>query len=399
MNVIIQKEKQIPVKESCDVFVAGGGIAGVSAALAAARNGASVILAEKQCILGGLATAGLVTIYLPLCDGCGKQVSFSQAEELLRLSMKRCVQDRYPKPWIENGTDEEKTKTRYEVQFNPQLFALDMERILKEAGVKIMYDTVICDCVVEDKKICAVIVENKSGRGAYAVKSVVDATGDADMCKFSGAETALFKPQNVLAAWSYANTKDGLKLNMLGFSEVPDEDKTGNEAPPLTKRRFSGIDGDEISEMLCMSHEQVLKDFEKKKAKDDAYEPVTIATMPQLRMTRRIAGKYVLDDKEMHKRFESSIGLISDWRKRGPVYEIPFETLYGSDIKNLACAGRNISVTDNMWDISRVIPPCAVTGQAAGTAAALCNDFENLDISLLQERLKSAGVVLHEDEL
>ena len=66
MNVIIQKEKQIPVKESYDVFVAGGGIAGVSAALAAARNGASVILAEKQCILGGLATAGLVTIYLPL---------------------------------------------------------------------------------------------------------------------------------------------------------------------------------------------------------------------------------------------------------------------------------------------------------------------------------------------
>ena len=180
---------------------------------------------------------------------------------------------------------------------------------------------------------------------------------------------------------------------------MPDEDKTGSEAPPLTKRRFSGIDGDEISEMLCMSHEQVLKDFEKKKAKDDAYEPVTIATMPQLRMTRRIEGKYVLDDKEMHKRFESSIGLISDWRKRGPVYEIPFETLYGSDIKNLACAGRNISVTDNMWDISRVIPPCAVTGQAAGTAAALCNDFENLDISLLQERLKSAGVVLHEDEL
>ena len=54
---------------SCDVLVAGGGIAGIAAALAAARSGADVILAEKQCVLGGLATSGLVTIYLPLCDG------------------------------------------------------------------------------------------------------------------------------------------------------------------------------------------------------------------------------------------------------------------------------------------------------------------------------------------
>ena len=56
---------------SCDVLIAGGGVAGISAALAAARNGADVILLEKQCVLGGLATSGLITIYLPLCDGRG----------------------------------------------------------------------------------------------------------------------------------------------------------------------------------------------------------------------------------------------------------------------------------------------------------------------------------------
>ena len=89
MYTITEKERQIPVKGEYDVFVAGGGVAGISAALAAARNGARVVLAEKQCMLGGLATAGLVTIYLPLCDGCGRQVSFGQAESVTRCSLMR----------------------------------------------------------------------------------------------------------------------------------------------------------------------------------------------------------------------------------------------------------------------------------------------------------------------
>ena len=66
MEQYIKEELKIPLHPSVDVVVAGGGIAGISAALAAARNGAEVLLIEKQCILGGLATAGLVTIYLPL---------------------------------------------------------------------------------------------------------------------------------------------------------------------------------------------------------------------------------------------------------------------------------------------------------------------------------------------
>lgn len=394
MNTITEKQREIPVCGKYDVFVAGGGIAGVSAALAAARSGADVILADKQCILGGLATSGLVTIYLPLCDGCGRQVSFSVAEELFKLSIMRCVCGKYPKAWLEGGSKEEKIKERYEVQFNPQLFAIDMERLLKENGVKIMYDTFICDTVTEDKKIHAVIVENKSGRRAYEVGSVVDATGDADMCKFAGAATDTFKAKNILAAWSYGKYKDGVRLNMLGYCESALKGKKA-----LEQKRFGGIDADEISEMLSLSHTQVLNDFVKKRQDDNEYEPVTIATMPQLRMTRRICGKYVLDDSEMHKRFENSVGLISDWRKRGPVYEIPFDALYGEDVKNLICAGRCISVSDDMWDISRVIPACAVTGQAAGIAAAMSDDFSKCNIAELQQKLKSAGVVLHECDL
>ena len=90
-----------------DVAVFGGGVAGVASALASARQNKKVVLVEKQCVLGGLATSGLITIYLPICDGKGHQVSFGICEELLRLSMELGWQRKYPSAWVENGTFEE----------------------------------------------------------------------------------------------------------------------------------------------------------------------------------------------------------------------------------------------------------------------------------------------------
>ena len=87
--------------------------------------------------------------------------------------------------------------------------------------------------------------------------------------------------------------------------------------------------------------------------------------------------------------------MVSDWRKRGPAFEVPFRTLYSAKVKNLICAGRCTSVTDRMWDIMRVIPCCAVTGEAAGTAAALTDDFSALEVKVLQQKLVEKGVKLH----
>ena len=116
-------------------------------------------------------------------------------------------------------------------------------------------------------------------------------------------------------------------------------------------------------------------------------------------MTRRIVGEYTLLHTEEHKYFPDSIGMISNWKKRGPIYEVPFGTLFSRSVPNLICAGRCVSVGETMWDIMRVIPCCAVTGEAAGLAAALTDDFTTIDLELLQKKLTERGARLHESEL
>ena len=398
--MFLQENIKTEIIKEYDVAVCGGGVAGISAALAAARNGKKTVLFEKQFTLGGLGTLGIVTIYLPLCDGCGHQVAFGIAEELFHLSITHGAEDKYPDNWLtENGSRGEKDK-RFEVQYNPQLFAIMTQKLLKDAGVDILYGTYVVGVNVKDDKIEHIITENKSGRLAYKVKSVVDATGDCDIAEFANVPTDTFKQGNILAAWYYSLGKDGYKLNMLGCSDIPEEKKTGDiEVKLLVNKRFTGLDGDEISELVCLSHDSTYNDFIKKRENDSDMFPVTMATIPQLRMTRKIVGEYELSNHEMHKHFDDSVGLIPDWTTRGPIYEVPFGTLYNSKVKNLICAGRCVSVNETMWNIMRVIPCCAVTGQAAGTAASMTDDFSKLDVKELQEVLKNNGVVLHEEDI
>lgn len=390
------------VTTNCDVLVCGGGIAGISAALAASRHGKKVILLEKEYMLGGLGTAGLVTIYLPLCDGLGHQVSFGIAEELFRLSISMGAEAEYPDNWLDSNDFEGRTEKdkRFQVRYNPHIFAMLAENLLLENDVEILYGSYAVGVDKNDDKINNVIIENKSGRQGIAVRSVVDATGDCDIAYFAGAPTETFKQGNLLAAWYYSLGSNGYDLNALGFADIPENEKTdNNRVETLLNRRFSGLDGKEISEMMQLSRKSILDDIIKKRKKDASFIPTLIASIPQIRMTRRIVGEYILDESEEHQFFDDSIGMISNWKKRGPVYEVPFSLLYSKLVKNLITAGRCTSVTESMWDIMRVIPCCAVTGQAAGTAAAIADDFSAVDIRQLQDILAQDGVVLHERDL
>lgn len=383
-----EKERELAVCGSYDVVVCGGGFAGISAALAARRNGAKTLLLEKEYLLGGLGTAGLVTIYLPLCDGCGTQLSFGIAEELFRLSVSEGYEAGYPSAWLDGGTDEEKRSQRFSVRYNASMFAILAEKLLLAEKVDILYGTYVCSAAAEDGRITHLIIENKTGRQAVEARSVVDCTGDADICRFAGENTAEHGKGNILAAWYYAVSEGKFNLHMHGYCD-------GDGVSLLENRRYGGLDGNELSEMTFSSHKAVYDHFMARGGLSESHMLANIAAIPQVRMTRRLDGCYVMGDTETDKRFADSVGMFGDWRKSGPRYELPFSVLHGKKIRNLSAAGRCISVTDPMWDITRVIPVCAVSGEAAGTAAAMTDDLSTVDLRCLQDRLEKNGVKLH----
>ena len=134
-------------------------------------------------------------------------------------------------------------------------------------------------------------------------------------------------------------------------------------------------------------------------AKGGPVFPAVLPTVAGFRMTRRLEGRVVLREEDNRHWFEDAVGMTGDWRSAGPVYFLPLGCLTGTVNDNLITAGRCISADGPAWDVTRVIPTCAVTGEAAGTAAALAcrtraGSFSRLDVAVLQEHLRRQGVLI-----
>ncbi len=386
------------MSEEFDVVIIGGGVSGVASALACARENKKVALIEKQCILGGLATSGLIAIYLPICDGMGHQVSFGISEELLRLSIKMGCQRKYPEAWLSNGSFEDRKKVRFEAQYNPNYFALLLEKILLDNGVSVFYDALSSEVIKENNLIKAVVVETLEGKKEIGAKAFVDASGDAKLSFLANEKTRNYTSGNIVAGWYYFIDNNKLTLNKLGIVEESNTFVNERKSEkPLTSSRFAGGVYKDQNAFLLESHSQTLLDINRRREKNDSFEAVMIPMMPEMRMTRCISGDGpVLDDD--HIRHEDSVGVIADWRRRGYVYEVPFRALE-TKTRNLFVAGRCINVNDEMWDITRAIPCCAVTGEASGVAASIYAEKESVDIDILQERLRAKGQKLFIDEV
>lgn len=400
---ITEPARRIAVTDGFDVVVVGGGMAGVAAAVAAARNGVRVCLVERYCALGGLATLGNVTIWLPLCDGQGTQVIGGLGEELLTLSVSGLNRDhvaarfrRPPDCWLPGGNPAERLQHRYAAAFNPAFYLLALEKWVVESGVRVLYDTRLCAVNRERNTVSHVIVENKSGRSALQTKALVDATGDADVCALTGERTLSLKT-NVPAGWFYSMSSQGLRLHCMSrrYDALGGRDLAQG---PF----FAGDSAADVTNQILKSREIIrndLSDFRKQHPDDDP-QLIMPATMACLRMTRRLVGALSLADQHRHICFADMIGMTGDWRKAGPVYPIPLSCLSGVVNCNLLAAGRCLSVDQSIWDALRVIPPCVVTGEAAGTATALAvrytdGNVQVLPARLLRKQLERQGVRLN----
>lgn len=393
-ETILEPERRTPVLGAYDVVIVGGGIAGVAAAVASARVGASTALVEKESALGGLATLGNVVKYLPLCDGAGNKVCGGLAEELGRLAVQEGGGE-MPDCWQDGGDFQARRRTRFVLTFNPVSYLLALEQTVVEAGVDLWYDTRLCAVTKRDGALEALSVENKSGRNALRCKAVVDASGDADVCTLAGEET-VSHDTNVACGWfHYAK---GGQVHLQPLTQPFAFDPSGL---PEGVRGYSGTDGRDVTAQILESRRLIRQRLERLRA--DAphirLSPVFVPTIATFRMTRRLKGELELSLADAGRHFPDSVGVAAHWRKKGVVFQIPLRALAAAHTRNLLAAGRCVSARGECWDVLRVIVPAAVTGEAAGTAAALAaglcaGEIAALNTETLQARLVSQGVPL-----
>ena len=365
-----------------DVIVAGGGVAGVAAATAAARAGCRTALIEKTCMLGGLATAGMVTWYPQLDDGKGNQVTFGLAEELLLASLKYgpgCVYG----TWAKKGRRGFKPSGKYSAHFNAASFALALDELLLNAGVALWFDTLVTQPLVRNNRLSGLEVWNKSGRSVFEAACFVDATGDADIAFRAGApcieqkdrmaiihlEAALERIEKCCAAKSAA----GLMLPMIiGYSHP-------GTIEPVTlpkEKMYRVTNGRELAQFVIDAHKKLLDYYRKAQAKRgargrDLIFPLAFATLPDVHKSRRIEGRFTLTAGMAGQQYGDAVGLLSNWMKTSEIWSVPYGVLVPKHISGLLAAGRCVSADEIAWDVTRVIQGCALTGELAGVAAAL----------------------------
>ena len=165
---------------------------------------------------------------------------------------------------------------------------------------------------------------------------------------------------------------------------------------------FRGGDPDDLSKFLRLNQLELLRKLESEDRR--SREIVTLPTMPQLRTTRHLVGDATLTTDDKYRHQADSIATIPDFSDPTILYEVPWRTLVRTGFPNLVAVGRCASATGYAWDILRVIPPAILTGQAAGTAAAIalagaCQpDLPAIDVAAVQRVLEANDSPAHIDE-
>lgn len=403
MRILHEPSQGIPLVEEVDVLVAGGGPAGVAAAIAAAQAGASVRLIEQQGCLGGIWTAGLLT-----CIIDHHQQGGLIGDLIAELNHRGGTWPGRPG------------------YFDPELMKLVLEERCAASGVRVRLHTRICSAHRDgDGRLAVVVTESASGREAWAAHAFVDASGGGDLAARAGCgfdlgrpEDGAMQPMSLLCLLAgppqaaiaryvhdgsrpWGDDQDDLRALMAAGGADPSYSKPTlfPVAPGLYslmanhEYQASGLDAQQVTEATMRARAEIHRCLDALRSAGGPWSGIRlVATAAHIgvREGRRIHGRYqvAVDDLaigirhpdpvcrvrfciDVHALRGDGARAIESAPVRAKPYDIPLRALVAADCDGLLLAGRCISGDFLAHASYRVTGPAVAMGEAAGACAAV----------------------------
>jgi hypothetical protein len=442
------KATSLPLNDSWDVIVVGGGPAGCTAAAAAAREGARTLLVEATGALGGMGTSGLVPAWCPFTDH-ERIIYGGLAEKVLKECMGG-MPHVPPNQFDWTPIDAELLKRIY-------------DDLVTHNGATVLFNTFLARVECDSSGHAdAIVVANKAGLSALRARVYVDATGDADLAVWAGAKYEKGDEAGNLQPASHCFTLTNVDMyayqhcggikysphyNVIDdivasgkYPDIPDSHACNNVVGPGAIGFNAGhlwdvdnADPFSVSKALIQGR-RIAKAFRDACAEffPEAFANAHLtqtASLLGIRESRRVIGDYYLtaDDFVKLRSFpdeicrnsysidvhhkKSEIGTAEDKAnqgvsisvhlKKGQSHGIPYRCLTPKGLANVLVAGRSISTDRAVQGSTRAMPACLCTGEAAGIAAAMAagerpTDVHAINTAELRKRLQRFGAYLPE---